>query len=1132
MPRRFGRRFLIPALIGSALLPWASSAAHAAPINDTCSGAEVIPPSGPFPHSTTLVPDLGMATTAGDPMPSCVTTFSRGIWYSFTPAETAEYQIATCSPPTATTIDDSVLVIYTSSDGTCGGTKTELANGCNDDTCSRRSQVIVTLMAGTTYYIVASQWGTGLPPAGERAMQVEITKSPANDSCVNAQSLPLDTTVAGSLTLAANDYEVSTSAPNCYTLPAPPPPTGQPAVPSAAPGRDVAYTFTAPANGSYSFKAQSTLGGENLVLHVATDCPTDPGPHTLTSCLGASDRNANAAEYFAAEEVSCVPLSAGQTVYVYVDEAVPTTTGARFILEATSCQRETEPNDGTFEAASLSCGITGTIYPFDEDYYALGNPPAGTRVFAMADGAASNSTDFDMRITTENDTLEYDDADNTTPWGGGSPNVAGCPLPGGPSFLRMTQFSTSSQAEPYHLYTVLQPPGAGLGDSSATPEIEPNDATIDACSAGNLFFSGEISTGGPTGDMDLFKFCAEEGDLIFLSIDGDPRRNETPIDPALFLLDDTGNQLLAWSDGGNFSVAFPSPGTLTGTTPKSPGEAALFRATYTGAHYAGVNTQFEGETYGAGDYLYSIALNCLRGDELQTDLGITLSDTPDPIGSEEALDLKIDVVNQGPRTALDATWTMTIPPDTSFVSIVPAPEWSCNAAGSDIVCTTSCFRAGDAASFAVKLQTKPCVVPGTLTHSAVITTKTPDIDASNDTAVATTDVVDGSACDDGDACTTTDTCSLGVCVGGPPPDCNDGNVCTDDACLPASGCSHVNNTDPCDDVDACTTADTCSNGVCVGGAPPNCNDGDVCTDDACDSAIGCVTAFNTAPCDDGNACTQTDQCESGTCVGSSPIVCAPLNDCQDMGICNPATGTCAYFLKPDGTSCDDGNACTMNDACKSGACVDSTPLVCPDPPDKCHGAGICDGATGACSYPLVGGDLDEDGLGDACDSDIDGDGLSNDEETAWGTNPTSNDSDGDDIDDCTETCPENDGSCFDGSVCTVDTPANTDEDDTIDALDSDSDDDGEADSEEAGDDDLTTPPIDSDGDGIPDYRESNVTTGGSGGNGGSGGSAADDVVLSGGCACAVGAAPTNSTFASVFAGALGLIALGLRRRRR
>lgn len=44
-------------------------------------------------------------------------------------------------------------------------------------------------------------------------------------------------------------------------------------------------------------------------------------------------------------------------------------------------------------------------------------------------------------------------------------------------------------------------------------------------------------------------------------------------------------------------------------------------------------------------------------------------------------------------------------------------------------------------------------------------------------------------------------------------------------------------------------------------------------------------------------------------------------------------------------------------------------------------------------------DLDQDGLGDACDSDMDGDGLTNDEESNLGTNPASHDSDGDGLQD-------------------------------------------------------------------------------------------------------------------------------------
>jgi hypothetical protein len=178
-------------------------------------------------------------------------------------------------------------------------------------------------------------------------------------------------------------------------------------------------------------------------------------------------------------------------------------------------------------------------------------------------------------------------------------------------------------------------------------------------------------------------------------------------------------------------------------------------------------------------------------------------------------------------------------------------------------------------------------------------------------------------------------------------------------------------------------------------------------------------------------------------------------------------------------------------------------------------------------YPVVGGDLDGDGQGDACDPDIDGDGITNDEEVTWGTSPTAKDSDGDDIDDCTEACPENDGSCFDGGVCTVDKPANTDGDDTIDALDSDSDNDGASDSIEAGDTDLKTPPTDSNGDGLPDYRDARTTESGAGGAGG------DDVVLTGGCGCTLVGETNASAMPGLSFTLWGLLMTwGLRRKQR
>lgn len=54
---------------------------------------------------------------------------------------------------------------------------------------------------------------------------------------------------------------------------------------------------------------------------------------------------------------------------------------------------------------------------------------------------------------------------------------------------------------------------------------------------------------------------------------------------------------------------------------------------------------------------------------------------------------------------------------------------------------------------------------------------------------------------------------------GPPPICDDGNVCTDDSCDPIQGCRFVNNSGLCDDGDSCTINDRCIGGSCFGVQP-------------------------------------------------------------------------------------------------------------------------------------------------------------------------------------------------------------------------------------------------------------------------------------------------------------------------
>jgi hypothetical protein len=104
------------------------------------------------------------------------------------------------------------------------------------------------------------------------------------------------------------------------------------------------------------------------------------------------------------------------------------------------------------------------------------------------------------------------------------------------------------------------------------------------------------------------------------------------------------------------------------------------------------------------------------------------------------------------------------------------------------------------------------------------------------------------SCDDNNACTV-DSCDPVSGCRNVASGCDDFNPCTDDSCNPVQGCVHADNNVLCDDGNACTRTDRCTGGTCVGSNPLICNDGDACTADACDPEIGCVAPsanFNVA----------------------------------------------------------------------------------------------------------------------------------------------------------------------------------------------------------------------------------------------------------------------------------------------
>lgn len=284
-------------------------------------------------------------------------------------------------------------------------------------------------------------------------------------------------------------------------------------------------------------------------------------------------------------------------------------------------------------------------------------------------------------------------------------------------------------------------------------------------------------------------------------------------------------------------------------------------------------------------------------------------------------------------------------------------------------------------------------------------------------------VDNNNSCDDGNACTLNDTCSNGQCIGVRDL-CDDGNPCTKDTCIdgPKGGCVHQNNyTDPCDDGNACTVNDYCNGDplVCAG-VPRVCNDRNPCTVDSCDPDTGCVfTPIDGGACNPtggADACHVNYRCVQGECVGE-PRDCDGGHVCK-IYWCDPARGCQS---RSNFGECDDGNACTVGETCNSeGECkvpdpnLDIYKLDCDDGNPCTHDR--CDPLVG-CIHTNISGPCHDN---DPCS--VDGSGYCRAGQCITETR------DCDDGNPCTiDSCnPEggcfrtiHHGSCEDGDLCTV-----------------------------------------------------------------------------------------------------------------
>ena len=231
----------------------------------------------------------------------------------------------------------------------------------------------------------------------------------------------------------------------------------------------------------------------------------------------------------------------------------------------------------------------------------------------------------------------------------------------------------------------------------------------------------------------------------------------------------------------------------------------------------------------------------------------------------------------------------------------------------------------------------------------------------------------GTTCSDGQYCTVSDACNgSGTCTGS-ARSCSDGLSCTTDACNEgadrcdstiSSGClisgtcratGSANPSNPClvcdppatrtawtpapsgatcSDGQYCTVMDACNgSGTCTGSAR-GCGDGLACTSDICDEAGDQCVSVPTTGCLIGGACIAEGAAEPG-------------NPCR---VCNGSVSRTSWSPAPSGGTCDDGQYCTVMDACNgSGSCT-GMPRDCSDGLD-CT-TDTCDETADACA-PVV-----------------------------------------------------------------------------------------------------------------------------------------------------------------------------------
>jgi len=129
-------------------------------------------------------------------------------------------------------------------------------------------------------------------------------------------------------------------------------------------------------------------------------------------------------------------------------------------------------------------------------------------------------------------------------------------------------------------------------------------------------------------------------------------------------------------------------------------------------------------------------------------------------------------------------------------------------------------------------------------------------------------------------------------------------------CRPAAGVCDL--TEHCTGTGVACPPDDKRTGVCRAAA------GACDVEERCDGVVSTCppdSVRDGSPCNDRDACTQTDVCQQGVCTGTNPVACGPYpNECY-RGECNGLTGTCSQAQALSGVPCGGGTGTCSNGTC-------------------------------------------------------------------------------------------------------------------------------------------------------------------------------------------------------------------------